>query len=98
MLDDDVLHRDPELVADDLGVRRLVPLALRLGAHRDDRLARQVDTDVGGLPHRGAPALADRADPLRRGDAADLDVGAEAEAEELAATLRLRLRFGEVVI
>ena len=66
-------------------------LALRLGAHRDDDLAGQVDLDVGRLPHRRAPALADRADPLRRRDAADLDVGGQAHAEELAAGLRLGL-------
>ena len=96
VLDDDVLHRDAQLVADDLGVRRLVALALRLGADGDDGLAGQVDLDVGGLPHRGAPALADGADPLAGRDAADLDVGAEADAEELAALLRLGLLPGHV--
>ena len=70
----------PSSLDDDLGVRRLVALALRLGAHRDDDLAGQVDPDVGRLPHRRAPALADRADPLRRGDAADLDVRATGPA------------------
>ena len=76
VLDDDVLHRDAELRGDDLGVGRLVALALRLGADRDDDLAGQVDLDVGRFPHRRAPALADGADPLGRGDAAHLDVGA----------------------
>ena len=90
VLDDDVLHRDAELVGDDLRVGRLVALALRLGAHRDDDLAGQVDLDVGRLPHRRAPALADRADPLRGRDAADLDVGRQADAEELAAGLAPR--------
>ena len=81
----------PELVADDLRVGRLVALALRLGAHRDDGLAGQVHLDVGRLPHRGAPALADRADPLRGRDAADLDVGRQPDAEVLAARPRVRL-------
>ncbi len=80
----------PELVGDHLGVGRLVALALRLGADRGDDLAGQVDLDVGRFPHRGAPAFADRADPFRRRDAADLDVGRQADAEELAA----RLGFG----
>ncbi len=47
-------------------IGRLVALALGLGAHREDDLAGQVDLEVGRLPHRRAPALADRADPLRR--------------------------------
>ncbi len=34
---------DAELVGDDLGERRLVPLALRLHAELEDRLARRVD-------------------------------------------------------
>ena len=85
----------PSSVGDDLGVRRLVALALRLGAHRDDDLAGQVDADVGRLPHRRAPALADGADPLRRGDAAHLDVGAQPDAEELAAVARIGLLRGE---
>ena len=85
VLDDDVVHRDAELVADHLGVGRLVALALRLGAHREHDLAGQVDLEVGRLPHRRAPALADRADPLAGRDAAHLDVGRQADAEVLAA-------------
>ena len=88
----------PSSWRDHLGVRRLVALALRLGADRDDDLAGQVDLDVGRLPHRGAPALADRADPLGGGDAADLDVGREADAEELAALARLGLRRRHAVV
>ena len=78
-------------MGDDLGVGRLVALALRLGAHGDDDLAGQVDLDVGRLPHRGAPALADGADPLGGRDAADLDVGRQADAEVLAARAGLGL-------
>ena len=61
-------------------------------------LARQVDADVGRFPHGRAPALADGADPLGRGDAADLDVGREAEAEELAAGLGLGLLGRQVLV
>ena len=95
VLDDDVLHRDAQLVRDDLRVRRLVALALRLGAHGDDRLPGQVHLDVGRFPHRRAPAFADRADPLGWRDAAHLDVGREAGAQELAAGLGLRLGGGQ---
>ena len=85
-------------MAIDLGVGRLVALALRLGAHGDDDLAGQVDPDVGRFPHRRAPALADGTDPLAGGDAAHLDVGREAHAEELAAALGLGLLGGEVLV
>src|SRR5512140_1524386 len=43
VLDDDVVHRDAQLVADDLRVGGLVALAMALGAHRDHDLAGQVD-------------------------------------------------------
>ena len=86
----------PSSWPDDLGVGRLVALALGLGAHRDDDLARQVDLDVRRLPHGGAPALADGADPLRRGDAADLDVAGEPDAEVLAPGPGLALGGGHL--
>ena len=98
MLDDDVVHRNSELVREHLCIGGLVALALRLGAHRRDDLAGQVDTDVGRLPHRGAPTLTDGPDPLRRSHPADLDVGRQAHPEELAAALRLGLGLGQVVV
>ena len=56
VLDHDVVHRDAQLVADDLRVGRLVALALGLGAHRDDDLAGQVDLDVGRSPTSRRPS------------------------------------------
>src|SRR5262249_5088512 len=73
-----------ELVGDHLRHRRLVTLAERLAAGRDHDLAGQVHADVGALPEAGAPALAGRADPGRRRDAADLDVAREADPEVTA--------------
>ena len=50
----DVLRRDPELVRDDLGERRLVPLALGLHGQPQLRLARRVDAQVAPVGHAEA--------------------------------------------
>ena len=51
MDDLDVLGRDPELVGDDLGEGRLVPLALGLDADRELRLAAGVDPQRRAVVH-----------------------------------------------
>jgi hypothetical protein len=47
----DVLGLDPELLRHDLGERRLVPLALRLRADLQDRLAGGVHAELGSVVH-----------------------------------------------
>src|SRR5439155_14892619 len=79
--DADVLNGHSELRGDHLGESRLVPLAVRLGAGRDDHLAREMNADVRAFPEPGAPALAARANPGRRCDSAHLDVAGEADPE-----------------
>ena len=68
-------YGDPQLVCDELGERRLVPLSVgqRAGRHRD--FAGQIDPDLGTLPESSAPALTAQSDPLRGRDAADFGVG-----------------------
>src|SRR5262249_57868600 len=76
----------------------LVPLALVHRARRDHDLPRQMHSDVRALPHRRAPALADRTDPGRRGGAADLDVRREADPEVAAFRAGGLLLEPEVVV
>src|SRR4051794_19318966 len=57
---------------------------MREQARRRDDLPGQVNPDVRALPQARAPAFAERADPLRRRHAAELDVRREAHAEVAA--------------
>ena len=98
MLDEHVVHGQAQLAGRDLGHGRLVPLALRLAAGGHDHLAREMDADVGRLPHGGTPALAHGADPLGGRHAADLDIAGDAQAQQPAARQRLRLGCGQVLV
>src|ERR687898_944878 len=73
-------------------------LALGLRPDRDRDLAGEVDADVRALPHRGAPALADRSDPRRGRCAADLDVRREADPAVAALLPRFLLLATEVLV
>ena len=72
VVDDDLVEVGAEVVGDDLGEGRLLPLAVRRDAGEDRDLAARLDA------HGRA---------LARPEAADLDVGGEADAE-VAALLR----------
>src|SRR5215510_9486651 len=47
----DVSHRDPQLLGEDLGVGRLVPLALRFCAKARHHLACGMDADLATIEH-----------------------------------------------
>src|SRR5438552_9860735 len=82
----------------DLGHRRLVALAVAARPYRQDDLAGQMDADVRRLPHRGAPAFANGADPFRGGDTAYLEIGRQADAKVFAALASLLLRLVDLVV
>src|SRR3989454_10381763 len=75
----DLLHRDAELVGDELGERGLVPLPVRVRPRIHGHRARRVDAHLAGLPE--ARARAERARDGRWRRAARLDVRADADAD-----------------
>src|SRR5262249_41689855 len=77
LLDGDVLGRNAELLADDLRKRRLVALALRLDAELEDRLARRMHAQLGGIEHLDPDDVVLAARPC----ADDLRERGEADAE-----------------
>src|SRR5262245_16865326 len=77
--DANVVHRDAELVADDLGERRFLSLPVRRCADEDVYLAARMETDDRGFPESALEA--DRAGNLRRPEAADLDVETDANTD-----------------
>ena len=70
-----------QLLGQDLRVRRLVPLALRLGAEARDRLAGRVNADLAAVEHLDAEDV----EVLRRAGADDLGEARDADAHQLAA-------------
>src|SRR5581483_8650422 len=70
-----------EPVGDDLRPGRLVALSVRRGAGQDLTRAGREAADRRGVP--AARAVADRTEDRRRGEAAHLDVGREADAQPL---------------
>ena len=79
--------RDAEPVGDELREGRLMPLAVAMRAGEHGDAAGRMHADVADLVQPGAGA--ERADDVRRRDAAGLDVGGDADAAQLAAPLRL---------
>ena len=73
LLDLDVGDRDAELLGDDLGVGRLVALALRLDAEAGDGLAGRVDADLARVEHLDAEDV----EVVRRAGADDLGEASE---------------------
>src|SRR5262249_51860981 len=71
----------------DLSVRRLVALALRLRPEARDRLARRVDADLTGIEHLEAEDVEVLAGP----GADDLGEARDTDAHQLAALALLRL-------
>ena len=90
----DVLGRDPELLGHDLGERRLVALALGLGADRDHRLARRVDAQVGAVVHRQPEDV----HVLARAGADALGEERDADPHQLAAGPLLGLLAAQVLV
>ena len=80
LLDGDVVGRQAEFGGDDLGVGRLVALALRLGAEAGDHRAGRMDADLGGIEHGDAEDVA----VLRRAGADDLGEEGDADAHQFA--------------
>ena len=89
-----VLGRDPELLGDDLGERRLVALALGLGAEADHRLAGRVHAQVGPVVHRQAEDV----HVLARPGADALCEERDADPHQLAAGALLGLLAAQVVV
>src|SRR5207249_9403072 len=77
LLDRHVGGGDAELLGDDLGERRLVPLALGLGAHAQDGLAGRVHTQLRAVEHAQAEdvEVGAVAGPHHLGEARDADPG-----------------------
>ena len=96
MDDLDVLDRDAEAVRDELGERRLVALAVAMGAGEHRHRTGRVEADLARLVESGAGAQ--RSSDVAGSDAAGLDVAGEADAAQLAACLGLRLAGGEALI
>ena len=94
VLDDDVVDRQPELVGDDLGEGRLVPLALGLHADADDRRAGGVDADLGAVEHLDAEDV----ERVRGTGADDLGEGGDADPHQLAARALLLLLAQQVLV
>ena len=86
------LDRDAQLLGDDLGVRRLVALALRLGAEAGDRLAGRMDADLARVEHLDAEDV----EVVRRAGADDLGEARDADAHQLAARALLGLLLAQV--
>jgi hypothetical protein len=78
--DGHVLHRNAELVLDDLGEGRLLTLAMRRDAGEHGDLAARVEANRRRVP-------ADATHRRRRAHAADLDVAGETDTEQLLALL-----------
>ena len=97
MDDIDLRQRHAQPVGDQLRQRRLMPLAMAVGAGQDGDAAGRVDADGAHLIQPGAGA--ERAHHGRGRDAAGLDIGRDADAAQLAARLGLgpaRLEAGVV--
>ena len=90
----DVLGRDPELLGDDLGERRLVALALRLHAELEHRLAGRVHAQLGRVEH----AQPDDVELLAVAGADDLGERREPDADQLALLARLLLLPAQLLV
>src|SRR5437867_1140641 len=93
-LDRDVLGRDPEFLGEDLSIRRLVPLSLRLRAEAGNRLARWMDADLAGIEHL-QPEDVERMGGSR---ADDLCEARDSDPHELAALPLLCLLLPQGVV
>ena len=91
LLDLDVRGGDAELLGDDLGVGRLVALALRLRAEARHRLAGRVDPQLAGVEHLDAEDV----EVLGRPGADDLGEARDADAHELALLALLGLLLAQ---
>ncbi len=87
-------RRDPELLGDDLGVGRLVTLALGLGADPGQGLARRVDPDLAAVVH----LQTDDVEGVRGSGPDDLGERADADAHQLATGPLLELLLAQVVV
>src|SRR3989449_1842729 len=87
LFDLDVFRGNAELLGQDLSVRRLVALALRLRPEARDRLARRVDTDLTGVEHLESEDV----EVLRGPGADDLGEARDADAHQFAALALLGL-------
>src|SRR5262249_41873414 len=81
LLDLDILRGDPELLGEDLRVRGLVALALRLRAEAGNGLARGMHADLAAVEHLQAEDV----EMLGRAGAHDLGEARDADAHELTA-------------
>src|SRR5256886_7876 len=82
-----VFRGNAELLGQDLSVRRLVALALRLRPEARDRLARRMDTDLTGVEHLESEDV----EVLRGPGADDLGEARDADAHQFAALALLGL-------
>ena len=80
LLDHDVVGGQAKLGGDDLGIGRLVTLALRLGAEPADAAAGRMNADFRGIEHGDAENVAG----ARRAGADDLGEEGDADAHQLA--------------
>src|SRR6185312_13244102 len=94
VFDLDVAHREAELLGDDLGERRLVPLALRLDADPGEDLTGRVYTDLAGIEHLQPEDV----EVVRWARANDLGKAADADAHELATGTLFGLLLAQVVV
>ena len=96
MHDRNVLDRNAEPVRHELGEGRLVALAVAVRSGEDFDRTGWIDPHFRRFPQ--ADAAAERADRLRRRNAARFDIGGNADAAQLAVPRRLALALGEAFI
>src|SRR5690349_10606095 len=94
VLDLDVAHGEAQFFRDDLGERRLVPLALRLDADTGEDLAGRMYADLTRVEHLQPEDV----EVVRRTGPDDLGEAADADAHELAAGALFRLLLAQVVV
>ena len=94
VLDDDVVHRQSQLVGDDLGEGRLVALPLGLDADADDGRAGGVDANLGAVEHLDAEDV----EGVGGAGADDLGEGGDADAHQLAALALLLLLAQQILV
>src|SRR5438034_1721958 len=92
----DIGHRDPELVRDDLGERRLFALTVRVAPRIGGCLSGRMEPDGRGTPKAtGEPG---RRDDRGRTEPADLDVRGQADSHQLALPAALCLLLLKLLV
>ena len=94
--DVDIFHRYTELLGDQLGEGRFVPLAMAVRAGEDADLAAGMDAYLAAFPE--ANCRSQRTGDLGRGGSAGFDTAGDADANQPALAARLRLFLTQLLV